>query len=346
MLFFANVYFLKASKAENFSLTGYIDTYFTTDNLDEEFTLFSSINHQREIISLNIAYLLMQFNQENYRFKLGLQEGDIPKNIYFEEPKNIQQANIGIRLAEDLWLDGGVLSTHIGGEMTHPRMNFFSSHSAVTFFEPTYQTGFKLSYIINKNWSSELQIINGNHLIGDNNEQKTIALSVNYENERFNAFYSGMAGNEEPTHKEKRLHTYHNLFLSWKISENLELKAQKDIATIATPKAIQESSGKTLAWFYGGFVQSRYKFNEKFSSSARYSFYSDVEGTYNLNVEGYDISLVAEYKPVSNSYLRIESRFLKNTFGKNENSFKRDGKDVNELIELSLNFGLWFDLKI
>lgn len=340
--FASNLY----SANEKFFLTGYVDTYYTSDNLDKEFPLFSSINHQREKFSLNIAYLLFQYKDDNYRLKLGLQEGDIPKNIYFEEPKNIQQANIGVRLADGLWLDAGIMSTHIGGEITHPRMNYFSTHSAITFFEPTYQAGVKLSYNFNDNWYADLQLINGNHLFGDNNEQKTLAYTLGYESDYFSAFYAGMAGNEEPGGAEPQMHTYHNLFCRVKLTDNLELKAQTDFASKERTEALKKLTKDDIAWFLGAFIQSQYKFNEKFSVSARYSFYSDAEGTYNLNVEGYDISLATEYKPIENSYIRLESRFLKNTLGRNMFSFERNGKNVNEFVELSVNFGLWFDLKM
>ncbi len=337
--FVASVASLFASAEGKFTLTGYVDTYYTSDNLDKEYQDFTSINHEREKFSLNIAYLLFKYSDSSYRAKIGLQEGDIAKSSWFEEPQNIEQANIGIRLTKGLWLDGGIFTTHIGGEWTHPRMNYFSSHSSVTFFQPAYQAGVKLSYELNEHWSADFHIINGNHLFGDNNSQKTLAYSLSYESDFISAFYAGMTGNEEPKGRKPRNHTYHNVFLEMRLSENFGTKVQFDAASIKS-----NSKNKSLNWFYGYFVQSQYKFNEKYAASARYSYYSDVEGTYGIDAAGYDASLAIEYKPVANSYIRLESRYMKNTAGSSKNVFVANGKAGSEFVELSINYGLWFNL--
>lgn len=204
---FAVLFFLVClssySEQPKFNLLGYVDTYYCTDNLDQEFNLFSSINHRRETFALNIVYLKFAYNDERMRVKFALQEGDIPKNIYYQEPKNIQQANIEYRIYDNLWVGAGIFPTHIGWETTHPRNNFLSSHSATTFFEPTYQTGAMLSYVFSYNFTSNLYLINGNHLFEDNNKSKTLGLAMNFTNEKVALGYNTIIGNEEPSEKKK-----------------------------------------------------------------------------------------------------------------------------------------------
>ncbi len=325
------------AKTSNFSFLGYVGAYYCTDNLDKEFDLFSSINHRRETFALNIAYLKFSFADENFRTTLALQEGDIPKNIYYQEPKNIQQANIEYRLAEKLWLGAGIFSTHIGGETTHPRNNFLASHSATTFFEPTYQTGIMLQYELANNFSVAAYLINGNHLFEDNNKDKTIAFAFSYALDNFSVAYNNMFGNEEPEGRKSRLHTYHNVIINAKLSKKLDLLGQIDFATL------ENSYKGTNGTMKSGFLSYCYSINEKISNSARISYYSEIENVYNLDVEGFDLTVGVEYKPTENSYIRFESRYLKNNNGDNKNAFIRNGKPYNELTEFSVNFGGWFD---
>ncbi|HOK13382.1 MAG TPA: porin [Candidatus Kapabacteria bacterium] len=325
------------ANSPQFSILGYVDAYYCTDNLDKEFDLFSSINHRRETFALNIAYLKFGYYDENLRATLALQEGDIPKNIYFQEPKNIQQANIEYRLFDRFWLGAGIFSTHLGGETTHPRNNYLSSHSSTTFFEPTYQTGVMLQYELTNNFSIAAYLINGNHLFEDNNKNKTIAFAFNYALDNFSISYNNMFGNEEPEGRKSRLHTYHNVIVNTKLSKSLELLGQIDFATL------ENSYNGGNGTMKSGFLSYRYSFNEKFSNSARVSYYSETENVYNLDVEGFDFTIGVEYKPTSNSYIRFESRYLKNNSGGNKFAFQRNGKPTNELTEFSINFGGWFD---
>lgn len=279
----------------------------------------------------------MKVSDERYKFNLGLQYGSIPDNIYFQEPKAIQQANIAVLLADRLWLYGGIMSTHVGGEITHPRSNFLSTHSNLTFYEPTYQTGFKLEYVFTQNLSANIQLINGNHLFADNNEQKTVACNLDYSSDDFNVFYSAMAGNEEPTGKKARLHTYHNLFAAFKISA-IEAKVQADMATLEN-----STDDNKTGMFYGAFAQVRYPLLSNLYASARYSYFYDNDKVYKTDVEGYDLTAGIEFKPHEKSYLRLESRYMQFNSGEKSHSFGNENNRSNSRLEFMINFGLWFD---
>lgn len=325
------------SEKTRFNLIGYVDTYYCTDDVDREFDIFSSINHRRETFALNIVYLKFAYNDEQCRVKFALQEGDIPKNIYYQNPRNIQQANVEYKIFDKLWIGAGIFPTHIGWETTHPRNNFLSSHSATTFFEPTYQTGAMLNYKIDDNFSGSIYLINGNHLFEDNNKNKSLGFALNFSNENVTLSYNNIIGNEEPTGKPTRLHTYHNLIFHLKMNPTLDFAAQIDIATLE--KSFENNSGTVKS----GFLQYRYKFSENFNQSARFSYFSDVQNVYNLNVEGFDITIGAEYKPAQNSYIRIENRYLKINNGSNKFAFIKNKRPNNEFLEFSINFGAWFD---
>lgn len=327
------------AKENFFNLLGYVDTYYCTDNLDKEFDLFSSINHRRETFALNIAYLKFDYTTDNLKLTLALQEGDIPQNIYFQEPKNIQQANAKFKIYDNLWLGAGIFTTHIGWEATHPRNNFFSTHSATTFFEPTYQTGLSLNYNLSENFSFSFYLINGNHLFEDNNKNKTIATSINYKVGNLSFSYNNMFGNEEPDGKKSRLHTYHNLIIYNSINDKFELATQIDIGTL------ENSFGSKTGLMKSGFIQYKYKISNKINHSGRMSYFSDTQNVYNQNVEGFDATIGLEFKPYETSYIRFESRYLRNNSGSNKYAFVRNNKKTNELFELSLNIGAWFDLK-
>lgn len=338
-----------------FRLGAYIDTYYTNDDDKNLYDVLgehprrklSSINNLKDRFALNIAYLSLKVNNNDFRSTLGLQAGDIPDNIYFEEPKIIQQANIGVRLLGSLWLDGGYFTTPIGVETTHPRNNYLSTHSMVTYYQPTYHSGLKLSYQFNDNISAEAYLVNGNHLFKDNNEQKSFMWSLNYVTKKgdFTFSYNGIAGNEEKAEDKPKLHALHNFYVIAKVYKDLELKAQFDFAT--KEEAVEKKDDKLeTAYYFGSFFQAKYNIMDKLNLSARISNFDDGDNLYLTNISGIDATLGLEYIPIEKAYIRLESRMLRLEEGKNQQGmiFYRDKKYSRERFEASLNFGFSFDL--
>jgi hypothetical protein len=77
--------------------------------------------------------------------------------------RNIYEANIGYRFTadEDIWLDIGVLPSHIGFESIPAHSNWSASRSLVAELSPYYETGLRLSYRPNSNWYFSIMSLNG-----------------------------------------------------------------------------------------------------------------------------------------------------------------------------------------
>lgn len=348
IMFFAVIF---SAKASNIKLDFYADTYYVSDNDDNLKDIFgaaphrkfASINNFKDRFALNIALFSIKVEDENYRATLNLQAGDIPDNVYFEKHSILQQANIGVRLTGALWLDAGYFSTPIGAEVTHPRYNYITSHSMVTYMEPTYHAGVKASYEFNKNFKAEAYIVNGNHLYFDNNENKSFMWNLAYANDKgdINLGYAGICGNEEV--KGFKLHTLHDIFAIINLSDRLETKAQFDCA-FKKDATLPDSSVNT-AVYYGAFIQAKYKCADKIYTSARISYFNDLDDLYLTKAAGYDLSAAIRYEPTPNSYLRLETRYLKFTEG-NKDIFSSNNKMKNSRLEVAMNFGLSFDYLI
>ena len=106
------------------TFSGYIETYYSydfgkpSDHLRPAF-LYSYNRHNE--ISLNLGLIKAAYEKENVRANLAFMVGTYPNANLSAEPgvlKNIYEANAGVKISRknDLWIDAGIFSSHIGFE--------------------------------------------------------------------------------------------------------------------------------------------------------------------------------------------------------------------------------------
>jgi hypothetical protein len=350
--FFLVSTFAAAQSAPDITVSAYADTYYATDNDvdrgDDVVTnrKFSFVNPRKDHFGLNIGQISVSADADMYRGMVTMHWGDLRQTAY---GGILQQAWGGFQLFNDFWVDAGYFLTHIGGEALLPKDNWLSSHSLVTFYEPFYHSGLRMTYDFSDNFSGQLHIMNGSGIFGENNFNKSLGLYLGYssDNEDFTLSYAGTYGNEiDGAPYNAKLHMYHNVCAGFKVSDNFETKAQLDLAQLEDG-TIDDNGEPTQASFMGASLQGRYHFSEKSNATLRFAWIDDSDAIYSENMAGYSgIGLTAgvEYKPVSNGYIRLEGRMISLSGDDDAGKIFYDGSEItNSRMEVALNFGLWLN---
>ena len=354
-----------ATKAEdlNINVGAYVDTYIATDNdkilrdwdnstegvINRQFSLQDNLKDE---FDLNLAQISAKIGYKNImRAVVTIQSGRLPEITYGKFNPSIQEANLGYQLFNNFWVDAGYFLTHIGGESYQPKNNWLSSISMLTYFEPVYQAGVKLSYETEK-ITAALHILNGNGIFIDNNENKSFGLYFAYHNaDKMSLSYAGIYGNEETGNpKNSKMHLYHNISFETYPNDNFGIKAQLDYATLE--KGTFDNDNLPIDGSFMGFsLQGRYKITTKTFATVRFSYFDNLDNIYDsgrMGWNGMGLTGGLEYKPTGNSYLRLEARLLDFNEGDENLGFPGnvffDGKDrINSRTEILLNFGAWIN---
>lgn len=330
---------------------GYVDAYFAndddkgTDELNGGNRLFSYVNPTKNRFSINTAQITAKIGVENvFRSNITLHMGDLHKTAWEAADVSmpfIQQANAGVRVAENIWIDGGIFLTHIGGESLLPKDNWLSTHSLVTYYEPFYQAGVRASYESEK-FTAQLHVLNGNGIIDENNYNKTFGWFFSYTPSTvFSVSYAGVAGNEVPGNpKFASSQALHNLVFQVNPFDKFSLKGQLDLGMKKVPDA--ENGGAMKSRLFSGYsLTAHYAFTDQFSASGRYAFVDNAYAVFEPAVEGMETTLGFEYKPHANAYVRLEGRNI--SLGDDYKLFGSTADLASTRKELILNFGVWFN---
>lgn len=331
---------------DGLSINGYVDTYISWDN--DKITSprqFSAISPCRDEFRLNIAQITAKYEADRIRGTATIHFGDIPSLNWPSSQQYIQEANVGFRPTKNLWIDIGYFLTHIGGEGLLPINNFFTSLSLCTYYEPFFQSGVRLSYAFSDKFAAQLHVVNGFNVFADNNKNKSVGIQLWYRPGKvFDITYNNLIGNEMPSGVEGKTRFYNNLVIKMFPAKKIDVIVSGDFC-------IQEKSkigdATASANMLSGFMSVKYKALKNFSMALRGDYISDESGimsgiipTQSENASGLKengITFALEYKPVENSYVRIETRLM-NT-DKDQKIFF-DNK--NSRVEVNLSAGVGF----
>jgi Putative beta-barrel porin-2, OmpL-like. bbp2 len=144
------------SISEGLNISGYLETYYSNNisnqlkGKKELFGMYYNHNRQGEI-NLNLAFVKFNQNNASTRFNLGLMMGTYAKANLAAEPtlaQMIYEANAGVKLskAKNIWLDVGVLPSHIGYENAQGSENLTLTRSIIADNSPYFETGARVSY--------------------------------------------------------------------------------------------------------------------------------------------------------------------------------------------------------
>lgn len=333
-------------------LGGYISSYyaFYTDSAGaNNFQKFPTVSPQSNSFGLNIAQVSAKYTSSKFRSMLTFHAGDIPSSAWsFPQFNYLQEANVGFKLHSKLWFDAGFFRTHIGLESIQPRENITSSLAIVTFFEPYYLSGAKLTFHPTSKITMMAGVFNSFNGFVEKNRNKAIGFSFVYDiNKYISLSYNGITSDESPdSSKIKHQRYYNNLFAV--------IKTSKLIIGVEVNYCLQENSvlnkPDAMAEMFSGLIAVKYKLNKYLSVFARGEIYDDDNEILTGAIVNFDkvpvgLNLVGytggfEVKLIPNSYFRTEYRYLQTTT--TENIFYYNGKPQNSRQEFQATVGVWF----
>jgi len=270
--------------ANPFSISGYAEIYYCYDfnqpsnNMRPGF-VYSHNRHNE--FTANLAFLKGNYNSDRVRGNLAIMMGTYANANLAAEPgvlKNIFEANIGVKLSKkaDLWIDAGIMPSHIGFESAISKDCWTLTRSMVADNSPYYESGAKLSYttkneklylaaLLLNGWQ-RIQRVDGNSTIG-------VGTQITYKpSGKITLNYSTFFGNDKPDSLHQT-RMYHNVYGVFQFTEKLGLAFGFDYGME------QKAKGSTT-WntWYTPTAIVRYQPSSKTAIAARVEYYADEQG--------------------------------------------------------------------
>ena len=317
-------YKANAQEKENnpFTFSGFLEIYYSYDfSVPENHarpSFFYNYNRSNEL-NLNFGFIKANYATENVRANLALMVGTYAQyNLAGEQPllQNAFEANVGVKISKDnnLWIDAGILPSHIGFESAIGVVNKTLTRSILAENSPYYEAGVKIGYTSKSSqWYLSAMYLNGWQRIQkiENNQTPAFGTQVSYTSISKKSFYnwSTYVGNEQPDN-DKKWRYFNNFYGQFVTSEKTNIIVGFDIG-------MQQASTKSSnydVWF-SPVIIAQYNPISKIQIAVRGEYFQDPKGviipTDTTNgFKTYGFSANVDYLPFKNVMLRLEARTL------------------------------------
>ncbi|GMQ30188.1 porin [Algoriphagus confluentis] len=301
-----------------FNFSGFLNLYYGYD-FNEPTTLKRLpflYNHARHNTpAVNLALLNVAFRSGRFRANLGIQQGTYSRDNYANEPEAlrwIHQANLGFALNPDqtLWLEAGVLPSHIGFESAISKDHLTPSRSLIAENSPYFETGFKLGWQANEQWFFALLYLNGWQRIKpiEGVNKPSFGTQITYTplatlTLNWSTFLGTDAGIEAGT-----MIFFSNMYGVFAPRENWKLIAGLDVGNRVNEFSSNQS------WWGASFI-AQFSFSEKLRAAIRGEYFHDpLQGIafsfYDTGLQAGGLSLNVDRNIRNWGLVRLEARYL------------------------------------
>lgn len=336
-------------------ISGYIDAYYAyyTDSTNQAgYEKFPTEAPKNKQFGLNMILVSGKYISRDFRSTITIFGGDCPSSAWSPYLNYVQEANLGFRLYKRLWIDAGFFRTHIGLESIQPRENMTLSLATTTYFEPYYLSGSKLTWQHSDKLAVQINVFNSFNQFLETNENKAVGLSIAYApNEKISFTFSSLLCDESTaipiinTLQTTHMRLYSNLYI---IHKTIRWFLGAEVNA-----GIQEHSDcinpQHSAYIFSALLAARYRMTHRWSSYVRMEMFSDKNEILTGPVINSNHAIIGpeiigsthgfEYKPIPNSFLRMEGRVLSNQDGK---IFQMNKAPSNLRYEVLFGIGAWF----
>jgi hypothetical protein len=302
------------------TVSGFLDVFYVYDfnqpqGSSRQPFLFNHNRHNE--FNLNLG--LVKFGLENpkYRANLALQTGVYVNDNLSAEPgflKNIFEGNIGVSLNKqnNLWLDAGILPSHIGFESALSTENRTLTRSLPAENSPYFLTGAKVSYQPSDKWELAGLVVNGWQRIQrlEGNSLPSFGTQVNVSpNDKLTLNWSTLIGTDDPD-TTRRMRYFNNFYGLFQFTEKFGLIAGFDVGLQQADKGSSE-----MDMWMTPVIIAHLTLNEAWKTAFRAEYYQDETGIIisTGTVNGFQtlgLSLNLDYSPTPNLVCRVEGRWL------------------------------------
>lgn len=343
-LTFTTVYAQEKEKSP-LTFSGYIETYYSYDfgNPDNHLRpgfIYSHNKHNE--LNLNLGFAKVNYAKDNVRGNLALMAGTYAEyNLAAEQDlmKNIFEANVGVKISSkhNLWLDAGIMPSHIGFESAIGKDCMNLTRSILADNSPYYEAGVKIGYTSSsEKWYLAAMYLNGWQRIQkiDGNQTPAFGTQITYKPSGKTTWnWSTYIGNEQPD-SDRKWRYFNNFYGQFKVSEKTNLVAGFDIGAQQTANGSSDYD----VW-YSPVVIVQYKPTAKIQLAARGEYYQDKQGVIiatgtENGFKTYGFSANFDYLVSDNVMFRVEARNLSSK----DDIFLKDGNpmDSNTFLTTSL----------
>jgi len=257
------------------TISGYVEAYYNYDfnrPVDNTAPGFMYNFNRVGEVNLNLGFIKANYSTNRVRANLALATGTYMNANYAAEPgvlKNVFEANAGVRISKDnnLWIDAGILPSHIGFESAIGKDNWAMTRSLVAENTPYFESGVKLGFTTNdEKLYLSVMYLNGWQRIQrvEGNTTPALGTQVTYKpSQAVTLNYSTFIGNDKPD-SVRLMRYYHNIYGVFQLSEKFGLTAGFDYGTEQKAKGSSDYN----SWFVPVFI-ARYSPSAKVSVAAR-----------------------------------------------------------------------------
>lgn len=302
------------------TLSAYAEMYYSFDLAQPENHLrpgfVYSFNRHNEV-NLNLGMVKLNYAKDNVRGNIALMAGTYPQHNLAAEPellRSVFEANAGVKLSKkkELWLDAGIMPSHIGFESAIGKDCWNLTRSLLADNTPYYEAGARLSYTSrNSKWYAAALLLNGWQRIArvDGNNTLAFGTQLTYKpNSNTVINWSTFIGNDKPD-SVSQMRIFNNLYAQFQVTDRLGLILGCDIGME------EAASGDSTNTFVTPIVIPRFKINDKTYVAARWELYQDENGVIiatgtpnGFNTMGYSLNFDRWVSP--NVLWRVEARML------------------------------------
>lgn len=301
-----------ADSTSTWHIGGTIDTYFMydlnkpTDGNRQYAT--SPVRHNE--FAVNLALVNVTYTTTDIRARVALQAGTYVESNYAAEPgllRNIHAAMAGVRICNGLWLDAGIMPSHIGYESAISSDNLNYTRSLMAEYTPYYESGLKLTWDFAENASLAGFVLNGWQNIRETNSDKALGTQLTIKpSSEWLLNWSSFVGNEMPDSVASALRVFNDFYATY-TTENFTIAAILDIG-------IQNMPSETASW-YAASLQAKVPLSSVVAINGRIETYMDknniiVATPTALPFEVMGGSVGVDIAPTSYALVRFEARML------------------------------------
>lgn len=284
-LFFPKAQSSDSLKNDNkLTFSAYAELFYTYDfnkplnNRRQDF-LYSYNRHNE--LNLNLGVIKASYQNDTFRANLALMAGVYAQDNLSAEQEILQyvnEANIGVKISKtkNLWIDAGIMPSHIGWESAIGKDNINLTRSLAADNSPYFETGAKISYTSdNGKWFLSGLILNGWQRIAqaEGNQSISFGHQIIYKpNDKITLNSSSFIGNDKAK-EEKRMRYFHDLYGNFQLTDRFSATLGFDVGAEQ-----KEKGSKSYNLWYTPNVLMKYQFNNKWALGGRLEYYDDKYG--------------------------------------------------------------------
>lgn len=327
-------------------ISGYAEAYYSYDfnnpanHLKPGFMY--SYNRHNEL-NLNLGLVKANYTSDRVRGNIGIMAGTYAQYNLAAEPSLLQhvyEANAGVRIGKNLWVDAGIMPSHIGFESAIGKDCYTLTRSIPADNSPYYEAGAKITWNPNDKWTFAVMYLNGWQRVQrvDGNQTPSFGTQVTFKpSDKVTLNYSTFIGNDKPD-SVRQMRYFNNLYGTFTVTDKFSFIAGFDYGLEQ-----KEKGSSDMNQWYAPVVIARYAFTDKLALAGRAEYYNDEPGVMvstgtpnGFKTAGYSLNL--DVTPAPNIMFRLEGRLLNSK----DDVFFKDSEPKNSNASVTTSLAFWF----